>query len=201
MKQDVPINNDVVFTLLSQWMQEAQSSESHDPHAVVLATADRMGFPNARVVLIKHFDQEGFVFYTNSQSPKGKEILENPKASLCFHWESLARQLRVRGLVEKYCDLASDHYYASRPRESKIGAWASKQSQKMPSLDDLQKSVQRYSSFYQEKEIPRPVWWHGFRICPLSIEFWSERPYRLHDRLLFSRETIAGKWTQFLLYP
>ncbi|AKK20521.1 pyridoxamine 5'-phosphate oxidase [Candidatus Liberibacter africanus] len=201
MGKDDDINNHYVFTLLSQWMQEAQDSEFKDPHAVVLATYDYHGFPNARVVLIKHFDQDGFVFYTNSQSSKGKEIIENPKVSLCFYWKNLGRQLRVRGLVEKYCDRESDNYYASRPRESKIGAWASKQSQKMEHFGDLQESVQRYSSLYEGKEIPRPVWWYGFLIRPLSIEFWTEKPYRLHERIVFSREKFTEKWTRSLLYP
>lgn len=195
-------NDEDFFTLLSQWMKKAESSESNDPHAAVLATADRKGFPNARVVLIKYFNKDGFVFFTNTQSFKGQEIKENPQASLCFHWKSLCRQLRVRGLVENYCPSKSDGYYASRPRGSQIGAWASKQSQKMESIDILKKSVQKYSALYDDsQEIPRPIWWSGFLIRPLYMEFWEERPYRLHERIVFSRETITGEWKKFMLYP
>ncbi|MBY7649671.1 MAG: pyridoxamine 5'-phosphate oxidase [Candidatus Liberibacter europaeus] len=201
MEQDLLVDDGVVFALFSEWMKDAQCAEDRYPDAAVLGTVDFNGFPNSRVVLVKHFDKNGFVFYTNSKSCKGKEIIENPRVSLCFYWKSLCRQVRLRGLVEKCCDSESDLYYASRPRGSQIGAWASKQSQIMESYDILKKSVEKYSSLYESQVVPRPVWWCGFRILPIYIEFWNERLHRLHERIVFSRETTIEKWKKFMLYP
>ncbi|MBA5723836.1 pyridoxamine 5'-phosphate oxidase [Candidatus Liberibacter sp.] len=195
-------DDDVILGLFSQWMEDAKRSELNDPNAAVLATADHTGFPNARAVLVKSFDKNGFVFYTNTESCKGKEIEGNPRASLCFHWKSLHRQLRLRGLVEKCGDSEADLYYSSRSRGSQIGAWSSKQSQQMVSRDLLNKAVAKYTSLYESQEIlPRPVWWSGFRVRPLYIEFWSEGPDRLHERVVFSRKTITEKWESLMLYP
>ncbi|AHA28155.1 pyridoxamine 5'-phosphate oxidase [Candidatus Liberibacter americanus] len=201
MKKDHIVDDYEFLSFFSQWMEDAQRCEPHYPDAAVLATSNKDGFPNARVVLVKYFDNDGFVFYTNSESCKGYEMKDNPKVSLCFYWKSLCRQVRLRGFVNKCCDSESDSYYASRPRGSQIGAWASKQSQIMESADILKRSVEKYTSIYQSCEIPRPVWWCGFRICPLHIEFWEERPYRLHERIVFSRKTIMDKWEKFMLYP
>ncbi|MBL0849352.1 MAG: pyridoxamine 5'-phosphate oxidase [Candidatus Liberibacter ctenarytainae] len=201
MERDSGVNDDVILALFSEWMEKAQYSEPSDPNAAILSTVDGNGFPNARVVLIKQFDKDGFVFYTNSKSCKGQELTENPKAAICFHWKSLCRQVRLRGLVEKCSDSKSDHYYNSRPRGSQIGAWASKQSEKMESIDLLKESMEKYSTLYESQVVPRPAWWCGFRIRPFSVEFWHERPYRLHERIIFVRRNNTETWERSMLYP
>ncbi|KXF78395.1 pyridoxamine 5'-phosphate oxidase [Paramesorhizobium deserti] len=189
------------FQLFAQWLSDATKSEPHDPNALALATVDEDGMPNVRMVLLKDFDESGFVFYTNYESKKGQEILASKKAAMCFHWKSLRRQVRVRGPVEEVSAEEADAYYASRPRGSRIGAWASKQSRPLESRFALEKAVAEYSARYAIGDIPRPPYWSGFRIRPVSIEFWHDRPFRLHDRVLFTRAAPEGEWEKARLYP
>ncbi|MEW9807017.1 pyridoxamine 5'-phosphate oxidase [Mesorhizobium sp. ZMM04-5] len=188
------------FRLFSEWLEDATKSEPNDPNGVALATVDEDGLPDVRMVLLKGFDEAGFVFYTNFESAKGREILSSMKAAMCFHWKSLRRQVRVRGPVEIVTDAEADAYYATRPRGSRIGAWASKQSRPLESRFALEKAVAEYTTRYAIGEIPRPAYWSGFRIVPQQIEFWHDRPFRLHDRIQFSR-TAEGGWQKTRLYP
>jgi pyridoxamine 5'-phosphate oxidase len=189
------------FLLFKQWLDEASASEPNDANAVALATVDADGLPDVRMVLLKGVDQHGFVFYTNFESAKGREILGNMKAALCFHWKSLRRQVRVRGPVEVVSDAEADAYYATRPRGSRIGAWASKQSRPLESRFALEKAVAEYTARYAIGDIPRPKHWSGFRIVPRTIEFWHDRPFRLHDRMVFSRAADNDGWNKTRLYP
>ncbi|GAB5038163.1 pyridoxamine 5'-phosphate oxidase [Bartonella henselae] len=190
------------FALFAKWLEEATMSEINDPNAMALATVDKTGLPNVRMVLLKDFSPQGFVFYTNYESPKGQEILKSMKASLVFHWKSLRRQVRIRGIVEKVTPQEADAYFQSRPRDSRIGAWASKQSQPLESRFVLEKAIARYTTRYAVGNIPRPPYWSGFRVKPLSIEFWCDRPFRLHDRLLFTRDSVEHvDWKRQKLYP
>lgn len=193
--------NSEPFELFAQWLNDATKSEVNDPNALALATVDTDGLPNVRMVLLKDFDEHGFVFYTNYESTKGQEILSAQKAAMCFHWKSLRRQVRVRGPVELVSAEEADAYYASRPRGSRIGAWASKQSRPLESRFALEKAVAEYTARYAIGTIPRPAHWSGFRIRPVSIEFWHDRPFRLHDRVLFTRDTPQGEWKTDRLYP
>ncbi|WEX11950.1 pyridoxamine 5'-phosphate oxidase [Chelativorans sp. AA-79] len=188
------------FRLFAKWLQDAERSEPNDPNATALATVDPDGMPNIRMVLLKGFDERGFVFYTNFESTKGQEILSSMKAAMCFHWKSLRRQVRVRGPVEKVTGEEADAYYVSRPRGSRIGAWASKQSRPLENRFALEKAVAEYTAKFAVGEIPRPDYWSGFRIKPMSIEFWHDRPFRLHDRIIFTREG-DGSWLKTRLYP
>ncbi|WP_157018275.1 pyridoxamine 5'-phosphate oxidase [Mesorhizobium xinjiangense] len=188
------------FRLFAEWLADAEKSEPNDPNAVALATVDSDGLPDVRMVLLKGFDEAGFVFYTNFESAKGREILASMKAAMCFHWKSLRRQVRVRGPVEVVSDAEADTYYASRPRGSRIGAWASKQSRPLESRFALEKAVAEYTARYAVGDIPRPPHWSGFRIKPQSIEFWHDRPFRLHDRIVFS-PNASGGWDKTRLYP
>jgi pyridoxamine 5'-phosphate oxidase len=187
------------YSLFAEWLADAGKSEPNDPTAMSLATVDADGLPNVRMVLLKGFDEQGFVFYTNFESAKGRELLGSMKAALCFHWKSLRRQVRVRGPVEVVTAEEADAYYASRPRGSRIGAWASKQSRPLESRLALEKAVAEYTLRYAIGEIPRPEHWSGFRIKPVSIEFWHDRPFRLHDRVAFSK--TEGGWEKTRLYP
>ena len=187
------------YKLFAKWLEDATASEPNDPNALALATVDPDGLPNVRMVLLKGFDERGFVFYTNYESNKGREILASMKAAMCFHWKSLRRQVRVRGIVEKVSDEEADAYYESRARGSRIGAWASKQSRPLESRFALEKSVAEYTAKYAIGAIPRPPHWSGFRIRPVSIEFWHDRPFRLHDRVLF--EADGAGWKKTRLYP
>jgi pyridoxamine 5'-phosphate oxidase len=187
------------FALFADWMADAEKSEPNDPNAVAVASVDADGMPNVRMVLLKGFDQNGFVFYTNFESNKGREILGSMKAALCFHWKSLRRQIRVRGHVEVVSDEEADAYFASRPRGSRIGAWASKQSRPLESRLALEKAVAEFTLKHAVGEIPRPPYWSGFRIKPITIEFWHDRPFRLHDRILFTRADDG--WQKSRLYP
>jgi pyridoxamine 5'-phosphate oxidase len=188
------------FELFASWFEDAQESEPNDPNAMALATVDPEGLPDVRMVLLKGFDHDGFVFYTNLESRKGGELAATMKAALCFHWKSLRRQVRVRGPVERVGDAEADAYFASRARGSRIGAWASKQSRPLESRFALEKAVAEYTAKYALGEIPRPPFWSGFRIVPRMIEFWADRPFRLHDRVVFDR-TAEGGWTKARLYP
>jgi pyridoxamine 5'-phosphate oxidase len=189
------------FALFARWLKDAEASEPNDPNAVAVATVDEHGLPNVRMVLLKGFDEQGFVFYTNFGSQKGQEILGQKKAAMVFHWKSLRRQVRLRGPVEVVSDAEADAYYSSRPRGSRIGAWASKQSRPLEGRFALEKAVAEYTARYAIGEIPRPPHWSGFRIRPTSIEFWHDRPFRLHDRVEFRREDPAGSWNKVRMYP
>ena len=189
------------YALFGTWLEEAGKTESNDPNAVALATVDEAGLPNVRMVLLKGFDARGFVFYTNFESQKGVEILGTLKAAMCFHWKSLRRQVRIRGEVEIVSDAEADEYYASRPRGSRIGAWASKQSRPLEGRFALEKAVAEYTARHAIGEIPRPPHWSGFRIKPVSIEFWHDRPFRLHDRMEFRRTADGTGWTKVRMYP
>ena len=187
------------LALFANWFGDAEKTEPNDPNAVALATVDGDGLPDVRMVLLKGYDERGFVFYTNFESAKGVEILGSMKAAMCFHWKSLRRQVRLRGPVEIVSDEEADAYYASRARGSRIGAWASKQSRPLESRFALEKAVTEYTARHAIGDIPRPPYWSGFRIMPQTIEFWHDRPFRLHDRLVFSRDGDGWKTTR--LYP
>ena len=189
------------FKLFAEWLGEAESSEPNDPNAVALATVDEDGLPNVRMVLLKGFDDNGFVFYTNFESQKGREILGQKKAAMCFHWKSLRRQVRLRGPVEIVTDAEADAYFKTRARGSRIGAWASKQSRPLESRFALEKAVAEYTARYAIGEIPRPAHWSGFRIRPTSIEFWKDQNFRLHDRIEFRRALAEGAWEKVRMYP
>jgi pyridoxamine 5'-phosphate oxidase len=188
------------FRLFAAWLDDATKSEPNDPNGLALATVDEDGMPDVRMVLLKGFDEHGFVFYTNFESAKGREILSSMKAAMCFHWKSLRRQVRVRGPVEVVSDAEADAYFTTRPRGSRIGAWASKQSRPLESRFALEKAVAEYTAKYAIGEIPRPKHWSGFRLVPQQIEFWHDRPFRLHDRVVFTR-TDGGGWEKTRLYP
>ncbi|MEZ5841204.1 MAG: pyridoxamine 5'-phosphate oxidase [Hyphomicrobiales bacterium] len=192
---------DEPFGLFSDWLAEAGKTEINDPNAMALATVDETGLPNVRMVLLKGVDRRGFVFYTNFESAKGHEILGAGKAALCFHWKSLRRQVRVRGAVEQVTAEEADTYFDERPRASRIGAWASQQSRPLESRFALEKAVATYTAKYAVGHVPRPPYWSGFRILPVELEFWHDRPFRLHDRIVFRRENGADAWVKTRLYP
>jgi pyridoxamine 5'-phosphate oxidase len=192
---------DEPFDLFAAWLKDAAASEINDPEAMALATVDASGMPNVRMVLLKGASQAGFVFYTNYESAKGQELLGTPKAALCFHWKSLRRQVRVRGPVEPVSSEEADAYYASRPRGSRIGAWVSRQSRPLESRFALEKAVAAYTARHAVGEIPRPPQWSGFRLMPQEIEFWHDRPFRLHDRIVFRRAAQTQAWAKTRLYP
>ena len=188
------------FTLFEQWFKNAQESEPEDPNAMALATVDDTGLPNVRMVLLKGYNEAGFVFFTNLASRKGVELAANPKAALCLYWKSLRRQVRIRGPVESISDAEADDYFQSRPRLSRIGAWASHQSQPVESRFALEKAVAVQTARFAAGPIPRPDFWSGYRIVPETIEFWREAAFRLHDRVLYRRQA-AGNWSRTRLYP
>lgn len=194
-------DRDEPFDLFRDWLQDAKGKEPNDANAMALATADASGLPDVRMVLLKDVDAEGFVFYTNLESAKGSQLSENLQAALCFHWKSLRRQVRVRGIVEPVAGDEADAYFASRARDSRIGAWASKQSRPLESRFALEKSVAREAARFGLGEVPRPEHWSGYRIKPLSMEFWRDRPFRLHDRLSFKRDDLGSPWRTSRLYP
>ncbi|MBL8573641.1 MAG: pyridoxamine 5'-phosphate oxidase [Hyphomicrobiaceae bacterium] len=189
------------FRLFGEWMADAEAREVNDPNAMALATVDEDGLPDVRMVLLKGLDPRGFVFYTNFESAKGRQILASRKAALVFHWKSLRRQIRVRGPVEIVSDAEADAYFASRARGSRIGAWASKQSRPLESRFALEKAVAEYGLRHAIGEVPRPAHWSGFRILPTHMEFWHDRPFRLHDRIAFHRATPDADWGKERLYP
>jgi pyridoxamine 5'-phosphate oxidase len=192
---------DEPFRLFAAWLDDATESEPNDPNAMALATVDASGLPDVRMVLLKGFDERGFVFYTNTESAKGEELAATMKAALVLHWKSLARQVRVRGPVERVSDGEADEYYRSRPRGSRIGAWASRQSRPLDSRFALEKAVAVETARFAIGDIPRPPFWTGFRIRPVQIEFWHDRPFRLHDRVVFRRRDPDGAWTRQRLFP
>ena len=187
------------FDLFDEWFAKAEAEEPRDPNAMALATADPDGRPNVRMVLLKGVDPAGFVFYTNFESQKGTELLANPNAALCFYWKSLQKQVRIQGPVTPVSDEEADAYFDTRARDSRIGAWASQQSRPMAGRFDLEKAVARYAAKYAVGSVPRPPYWSGFRLVPDRFEFWDERPFRLHDRLVFIRRDSG--WDTEKLYP
>jgi pyridoxamine 5'-phosphate oxidase len=189
------------FALFAAWFSEAGKSEPNNPNAMALATVDASGLPDVRMVLLKGFDERGFVFYTNSESAKGLELAAHPKAALNFHWKSLDRQVRVRGPVSQVSDAESDAYFASRHRSSQLGAWASKQSRPLESRFAFEKAIAVTTAKYPLGAVPRPPYWFGYRVNPLAIEFWQDRQYRLHDRIAFTRPSPEQAWTKTRLYP
>ncbi|MDX3968888.1 MAG: pyridoxamine 5'-phosphate oxidase [Bradyrhizobium sp.] len=207
MKHQTPLTSgdftaaDEPFALFEAWLNEAIKSEPNDPNAMALATVDPDGLPDVRMVLMKGFDTEGFVFYSHIASQKGRELAANPKAALLFHWKSLRRQVRIRGNVTPVTDTEADAYFATRPKQAQIGAWASKQSQELESRFAFEQAIAKVATRYVIGEVPRPPGWSGWRITPLRIEFWHDRPFRLHDRIEFRRDAADQKWSKTRMYP
>ncbi|MEU8581364.1 pyridoxamine 5'-phosphate oxidase [Streptomyces abikoensis] len=187
--------------LFREWFRDAEAAEVNDPNAMAIATTDADGLPDVRIVLLKGFDADGFVFYTNSRSQKGRELAGNMRAAGALHWKSLRRQVRFRGPVEQVTDAEADAYFASRARDSRIGAWASLQSQPLADRAELEAAVARESARFGDGEVPRPPHWLGYRVRPVYVEFWTEKPFRLHDRLIFTREKPEGEWDRKRFYP
>ncbi len=187
--------------LFKEWFNEAKKTEINDPNAVALATADKKGFPDARMVLLKNFSSKGFIFYTNFNSKKSTDLKDNPNAALCFHWKSLLRQIRILGKILKVSDKEADEYFATRSYGSRIGAWASKQSSILKNRDELYKSIKDYKKKYQiENNVPRPDYWSGWNLNPNIIEFWLDGEDRIHQRLKYIKKD-NGNWDKFLLNP
>lgn len=189
------------FGPFEAWMAEAKRSESRDPDAIALATVDAAGLPNVRMVLLKGWGPDGFAFYTNRESAKGAELKTQKKAALVIYWKSLSRQVRMRGSIAPVTDAESDAYFASRPRGAQIGAWASRQSRPLASREALKAEVARFEAKHGTGEIPRPPHWIGYRLVPIYVEFWSEQPFRLHDRIVFTRDKAGAPWSRTRLYP
>lgn len=187
------------YEVFTRWLADAGQSEPNDPNAMTLATVDAGGMPDARIVLLKDIDRRGFTFYSNLESAKGQELAAHPKAALVFHWKSLRRQVRVRGMIEPVTAEEADAYFASRARESRIGAWASSQSRALESRALLEQRVAEETTRFEGKDVPRPPHWSGWRLVPLAIEFWRDRSFRLHDRVRFVRRD--GAWVIERLYP
>ncbi len=192
---------DEPLRLFAAWFAEAKRAEPVNPDAMALATVDGSGLPNARMVLLKGFDERGFVFYTNLDSNKCHELDAAPKAALTFYWKSLQRQVRARGTVEPVSSEEADAYFATRSRMAQIGAWASKQSSALESRLAFEKAIARFTAQFAIGAVPRPPNWSGYRVAPQEIEFWQERPFRLHDRIAFTRESLTGLWVKTRLYP
>ena len=188
------------FVLFQVWLGEAKSSEPNDPDAMSLATVDAQGRPNLRMVLLKGVQDGSFVFFTNYESAKGVELIGQPHAALCFHWKSLGKQVRVRGTIEKVSAAESDAYFATRAKDSQIGCWASAQSRPVATRWAFEREIAKYAAQYALAKVPRPPYWGGFRVKPFEIEFWRNRPFRLHDRLVYRREG-AQPWRTERLYP
>ncbi len=187
--------------LFSEWFNEAKKTEINDPNALTLATANKIGIPSARMVLLKDYNQNGFIFYTNFNSKKSEDIKVNPKASICFHWKSLLRQIRINGEVSEVSATDADAYFSSRSYGSKIGAWASKQSEILNNRDDLYNLIEDYKKKYPDKNnVPRPSYWSGWNLNPDEIEFWLDGENRVHQRLKYNKNP-NGKWSRFLLNP
>ncbi|HEU4956138.1 MAG TPA: pyridoxamine 5'-phosphate oxidase [Sphingomicrobium sp.] len=188
------------FALFEAWFAEAKAAEINDPDAMALATADKEGDPSVRMVLLKGHGPKGFVFYTNEESNKGRDLAENPNAALLFHWKSLRRQVRIEGWVERVDDAEADAYFATRSRESQLGAWASDQSSPLPNRATFEDRYERMKLRFEGEQVPRPDNWGGYRVIPLVMEFWQDREHRLHERRVFLARD-DGSWSEGLLYP
>ena len=189
------------FELFHKWFEEAKKKEINDPNALALATSTKNGIPSVRMVLLKGYDKNGFVFYTNLNSQKGNEIKENPNATMCFHWKSLLRQIRITGILDKVDDNTADNYYNSRAYESRIGAWASNQSTILKNREELLAKIEDFKKKYKDKnKVPRPSHWSGWNLNPSSIEFWLDGDNRIHERLKYNKDE-SGNWTKSLLSP
>jgi len=189
------------WALFREWFALAEANEPNDPNAMSLATAGGDGMPSARIVLLKSFDEKGLVFFTNRQSQKGLQLGINPKAAICLYWKSLRRQIRAEGMISAVSDAESDAYFSSRPRGAQIGAWASEQSQELDSRAVLEAHVREFEQQFEGKPVQRPPHWGGYRLTPLLIEFWQDREFRLHDRILYRRANAKDIWMQKRLYP
>ena len=187
------------FGLVERWCQEADAKEPRDANAIQVATVDAAGMPNIRSVLVKDRGADGFTFYTNFESTKGSELLASRKAALLYYWKSLSRQIRVRGTVDIVSDATADAYFATRPRDSQLGAWASHQSHEMTDRGEFERRMKEMRERFANSNVPRPPYWSGFRLIPSYIEFWQERPFRHHDRLAFQKDGTS--WRRSLLYP
>ena len=196
IRADIPADP---FEIFDVWLREAEAAEPNDPNALSLATVGEDGMPSARMVLLKGHDARGFVFYTNYESRKGEQLLAHPKAAMLFHWKSLRRQVRIEGEVEQVSAGEADDYFASRPKQSQIGAWASEQSRPLKGRFELEKRVALFGARYAVGQVPRPPHWSGFRVIPRLIEFWQDGAFRLHDRLVYKRS--EGGWTTERLFP
>ena len=193
-------NDDAPLKLFQSWLAEAHELEPNDPTAMTVATADADGAPSARMVLLKDADARGFVFYTNTDSQKGRELDANPRAALVFHWKTLRRQIRVNGAVERVSDAEADAYFASRARGSQIGAWASDQSQLLDGRFELEKRVAKFAAKFGIGTVPRPPFWTGYRVVPARFEFWQDKPFRLHERIIYTRADDGG-WSTGRIFP
>ena len=193
------LSEDDPMILFAEWLKEAADKEANDPNAMAVASVDEEGLPDVRMVLLKDADARGFVFYTNLESAKGRQLAANPKAALLFHWKSLRRQVRVRGPVSQVSDAEADAYWATRAKSAQLGGWASQQSRPLPDRLALEKKIAEYGLRFGLGKVPRPPHWSGFRVTPEVIEFWRDRPFRLHERLVFAR--VADGWTTQRLFP
>ena len=189
------------FALFQSWLKEAEESEPSDPNAMSLATSGADGMPNVRMVLLKGADANGFVFYSNADSIKGAELNANPRAAINFHWKTLRKVVRAQGSIARVSDAEADAYFATRPKDSQIGAWASPQSRVMEGRFVFEKRLAEYGVKYALTKVPRPPYWTGWRITPLRIEFWRDRPFRLHDRLVYQRDDAFSSWRTERLFP
>jgi pyridoxamine 5'-phosphate oxidase len=192
---------DEPLRLFSAWFKEALAKEPNDPNGMALATVDEAGRPDVRMVLLKDFDARGFSFYTNAESAKGRQLAINPQAAICFHWKSLRRQVRARGSIAQVSAEEADAYFATRDRGARLGAWASDQSQPLESRFALERRIAQFAAKFTLGHVPRPPHWKGYRLAPVAIEFWRDRPFRLHDRLQFSRDAPGAPWQKRRLYP
>ncbi len=189
------------FALFERWFKEAKEKEPNDPNGMALATADASGFPDVRMVLMKSFEDGSFVFYTNAESAKGAQLAENQRAAVVFYWKSLKRQVRARGVISFVSEAEADAYFQSRDRGARLGAWASTQSRPLEDRLALEKRIAEYALKYGVGEVPRPPHWRGYKLTPLAMEFWRDRPFRLHDRLVFTRDEPGQAWRKSRLYP